>query len=158
MRQLSLCVTVLVLCSPLPAQEKISLTWYDVTALGVDGKGWTDTKTPFDRLPSRAEKLVPEAVWVRSMNSAGLRVSFATDSTIIVVRWKLRHPSISSPYLSSMSVAGLDLYLREGDSWRWAATKPPESFPETTETFLRDLSPRRREYLLYLPSYNGGKK
>jgi len=158
MRQLLICGLVLLLYTSLPAQEKILLTWYDAAALGVDGRGWTDTKTPFDRLPSRAEKLVPEAVWLRSMNSAGLRVSFATDSTIIVVRWKLRHPSISSPYLSSMSVAGLDLYLREGDKWRWAATKPPKVFPETTETFLRDLSPELREYLLYLPSYNGVEK
>ena len=158
MRQLSIFILLLLFCPSLPAQEKILLTWYDVTALGVDGRGWTDTKTPFDRLPSRAEKLVPEAVWLRSMNSAGLRVSFATDSTTIVLRWKLRHPSITSPYLSSMSVAGLDLYLREGDKWRWAATKPPKAFPETTETFLRGLSPDLREYLLYLPSYNGVEK
>src|SRR5690348_15268552 len=83
MRQLLVCVLVLLFCNSLFAQEKVLLTWYDVTALGVDGKGWTDTKTPFDRLPSRAEKLVPEAVWARSMNSAGLRVSFATDSPMI---------------------------------------------------------------------------
>lgn len=115
MRKLNICILVLIFCSTLQGQEKVLLTWYDATVLGIDGKGWTDTKTPFDRLLGKAEKLVPEAVWLRSMNSAGLRVSFATDSTMIVVRWKLRHPSITSPYLSSMSVAGLDLYLREGE-------------------------------------------
>ena len=141
MKQTLIFLLILIFCASASAQEKILLTWYDATTLGIDGKGWTDTNTPFDRFPSRAEKLVPDAVWKRSLNSAGLRVTFATDSTMIVIRWKLRHPSISSPYLSSMSVAGLDLYLREGEKWQWAATKPPKVFPETTETFLRGLSP-----------------
>ena len=158
MKQLLSFLLILIFCAAVSAQEKILLTWYNATALGVGGKGWTDTKTPFDRLPSRAERQVPEAVWQRSLNSAGLRITFATDSTMIVIRWKLRHPSISSPYLSSMSIAGLDLYVREGEKWQWAATKPPKVFPETTETFLRDLSPTLREYLLYLPSYNGIEK
>lgn len=129
-----------------------------MTTLGIEGKGWTDTKTPFDRLPEKAEKLVPERVWARSMNSAGMSVTFDTNSPTIVIRWKLRHPSITSPYLSSMSVAGLDLYLREGNKWLWAAAKPPKAFPETTETFLKDLSLELREYLLYLPIYNGVEK
>jgi hypothetical protein len=128
------------------AQEKIELTWYNAAELGVNGKGWTDTNTPFDRLPKYAEKKVPEAVWQRGLNSAGMSVSFATDAPMVVIRWKVRHPSISSPYLSSMSVAGLDLYVREGDRWLWAAAKTPNAArkpgappgpPDTTETFLR---------------------
>jgi len=57
-----------------------------------------------------------------------------------------------------MSVAGRDLYVRQGEKWFGAATKPPKSYPETTETFLRNLSPELREYLLYLPIYNGVEK
>jgi len=158
MRILPICFFILLFSFSSSAQERLLLTWYDATVLGIQGKGWTDTKTPFDRLPVKAEKLVPEGVWARSLNSAGLHVSFATNSPIIVVRWRLRNPSISSPYLSSMSVAGLDLYVRQGDKWFWAATKPPKSYPETTETFLRNLSPELREYLLYLPIYNGVEK
>lgn len=158
MRKLSIFVLILFCSVSLSAQERLLLTWYDAAAIGVEGKGWTDTKTPFDRLPVKAEKLVPEGVWARSLNSAGLHITFATNSPIIVIRWKLRHPAISSPYLSSMSVAGLDLYVRRGDKWFWAATKPPKSYPETTETFLRNLSPELREYMLYLPIYNGVEK
>ena len=143
------------------SQEKIELTWYDATAIGIEGRGWTDTKTPYDRFPGKAEGKIPEGVWARSLNSAGMSVSFATDSDIIVVRWKVRNPSITSPYLSSMSVAGLDLYVRENDRWMWAATKtprPPNVQPETTETFLRGLPKKLREFRLYLPSYNGVEK
>ena len=158
MQKLTIVVLVLFFSISISAQERLLLTWYDATVLGIQGKGWTDTKTPFDRLPGRAEKLVPEGVWARSLNSAGLHLTFATNSPIIVIRWRLRNPSISSPYLSSMSVAGLDLYVRRGDKWLWAATKPPKSYPETTETFLRNLSPELREYMLYLPIYNGVEK
>jgi lysophospholipase L1-like esterase len=140
------------------AQEKIEVTWYDATVLGIEGKGFVDTKTPYDRLPSKAEKTVPEGVWKRSMNSAGMSVTFATDAPMIVVKWRLRNPSISSPYLSSMSVAGLDLYVRESGKWMWAATKAPQRFPDSTHTFLRGLSKELREYKLYLPIYNGVEK
>jgi len=157
-RHFTICLLVLVFAGSFSAQEKIEVTWYDAGALGVDGRGWTDTKTPYDRLPARAEKLVPSGVWLRSSNSAGMSISFATNATTIIVRWKLRHPSISTPYLSAMSVAGLDLYINEGGQWRWAATKPPKIFPETTETFLRGLTPELREFKLYLPSYNGVEK
>lgn len=139
----------------------MELTWYDAAAVGIDGRGWTDTKTPYDRFPPKAEGKVPEGVWTRSLNSAGMSVSFATDSDIIVIRWKVRNPSIYTPYLSSMSVAGLDLYVRENDKWMWAATKtprPPTVQPETTETFLRGLPKKLREFRLYLPSYNGVEK
>lgn len=140
------------------AQEKTEVTWYDAVELGIEGRGFSDTRTPYDRLPGKAQKLVPEGVWMRSQNSAGMSVSFATDAEMIVVRWTLRHPSISTPYLSSMGVAGLDLYVRSGNKWMWAATKPPIKFPETTQTFLRGLPRELREYKLYLPSYNGVEK
>jgi len=140
------------------AQEKTEVTWYDAVEFGIQGKGFPDTKSPYDRLPQKAEKLVPEGVWARSLNSAGMSVSFATDADMIVVRWTLRSPSIQTPYLSSMSVAGLDLYVRSGNKWMWAATKTPTKFPETTQTFLRGMSRELREYRLYLPSYNGVAK
>ena len=142
----------------LVSQERIEVTWYDAVDLGIEGRGFSDTNTPYDRLPRKAEKLVPEGVWKRSLNSAGMTVAFATDASTIIVRWKLRNPSISTPYLSSMSVAGIDLYVRHNDKWMWAATKPPNKFPETTQTFLRGMTRELREFRLYLPSYNGVEK
>lgn len=34
-----------------------AVLWYDFRHLNVEDKGWADTKTPYDRLPSSAEKL-----------------------------------------------------------------------------------------------------
>ncbi|MFV0390043.1 MAG: SGNH/GDSL hydrolase family protein [Pyrinomonadaceae bacterium] len=143
------------------AQEKVELTWYNAVDLGIDGRGWEDPKAPFDRLPDKAKGKVSKDVWSRALNSAGLNVSFATDSEMIVVRWKLRHPSIYGATLSPLSVGGLDLYLRENNKWYWAAAKspkPPSVQPESIETFLRGLPKELLEFRMYLPSYNGLEK
>lgn len=161
MKQITIFILILVFSVSLFAQEKIEMSWFNAAEIGIEGRGWADTKTPYDRFPPKAEAKVPKGVWDRSLNSAGMNVSFATDSDIIVIRWKLRHPSINTPYLSSMSVAGLDLYVRENDKWLWAATKTPRPIavaPENTETFLRGLPKKLREFRLYLPSYNGVEK
>src|SRR5262245_41232037 len=59
-----------------PAKEKAKpeLTWHAVSPDDVVGKGWKDTKAPFDRLPARAEKIVRPPVWELSRHSAGLYV------------------------------------------------------------------------------------
>ncbi len=37
--------------------------WYDCKDLVVEGKGWTDTKAFYDRLPAKAEGVVTSSVW-----------------------------------------------------------------------------------------------
>ncbi len=148
-------------------QQTVEMTWHNAADIGIGGKGWpnSETKTPFDRLPSKAQKPVSKELWERSINSAGLSVTFSTDASRIDVRWRLRHPSISTPVLSASSVAGMDLYVREGGRWTWAAVKPPNmtrpagspvGTPHVTEVaFVQSLSKAQREFRLYLPLYNG---
>src|SRR5258705_10559468 len=38
-----------------PQKPEDGTNWYDILTLGLDGKGWTSTKHPFDRLPLDAE-------------------------------------------------------------------------------------------------------
>ena len=63
--------------------------WYDLRLLDVEGRGWTDTKAFYDRLPAKAEGVVREAVWNLSRHSAGLCARLATDVTTIHARWSL---------------------------------------------------------------------
>ena len=67
------------------------LRWRDIREFGVEGRGWTDTKAFYDRLPARAEGVVRPAVWSLSHHSAGMCVRFTTDATAIHV------PAASSP-------------------------------------------------------------
>src|SRR5205814_5462629 len=69
-----------------------ALQWHDARDLTVEGKGWPDTKSFYDRWPARAEQIVRTNVWNLGHDSAGLCVRFVTDATGISVNWTLRKP------------------------------------------------------------------
>lgn len=73
-----------------PAQAKVDgdgkTLWYDIQLLPIEGQGWSDTKSDYDRLPAKAESVVRDAVWNLSRHSAGISVRFITDATTIRTR------------------------------------------------------------------------
>ncbi len=129
--------------------------WYDVRQFGVEGQGWTEVAAPYDRLPEKALGVVRDAVWNLSRDSAGMAVRFVTDATAIQARWTLTKANLAMPHMPATGVSGLDLYAKDEQGiWRWVANGRPAG--QTTTTMLADgLKPGRREYLLYLPLYNG---
>jgi hypothetical protein len=75
--------------SPLLAQTAVpapELDWVDAKKLAVEGLGFKDVKSPYDRLPGRAEGVVPPAVWNLSRDSAGAMVRFSAATTAIHAR------------------------------------------------------------------------
>lgn len=135
--------------------------WYDGHNLTVEGRGWADTEQFFDRLPGRAKGVVPERVWELARHSAGLAVRFRTDSARIAARWTLTSAELAMPHMPATGVSGLDLYVRDGGRWRWIGNGRPSA--KTTQALLAQGIPategrgesRFRDYLLYLPLYNG---
>jgi len=133
-----------------------AIRWADIRPLGVEGRGWDDTKHFYDRLPARAEGLVRKPVWDLSQNSAGLCVRFVTDATKIRARWAVTDPWLYLPNITAIGKSGLDLYVRTDQGWHWLAVGQPTA--QTNEvTLVENLIPGKREYLLYLPLYNGTK-
>jgi len=88
-------------------------TWVAAQDLLVEGRGWTDTAAPFDRLPARVKDLVPAQVWVLSHDSAGIVVRFVTDSRSIEVRWTLTDAQLAMPHMPATGVSGIDCYARD---------------------------------------------
>ena len=134
-----------------------SVKWHDVTTWGVEGRLWGDEERVrwFDRFPAAAEKTVPENVWNLSRDSAGMAVRFATDAQAIRVRMKLLKANLAMPHMPATGVSGLDLYARDdAGAWRWVAATKPEK-QEFEADLIAGLAPGRREYLAYLPLYNG---
>ena len=120
----------------------------------MEGKGWTKTTHPYDRLPAEAEGVVRPPVWNLAKDSAGLRYRFVTDADTVRARWKVRKPNLALPHMPATGVSGLDLYVRAGDKWHWIGVGRPEH--EVNETTLaQGLRREKREYILYLPLYNG---
>jgi len=135
--------------------QDVPTHWQDVRDLTIEGKGWTDTKVFFDRLPAKAEGVVRGEVWNLSRDSAGLCVRFTTDATTISARWSLTSTRLAMPHMPATGVSGLDLYVRSAAGWRWLAVGQPERARDNTAVLAKGLPPGRREYLLYLPLYNG---
>jgi hypothetical protein len=136
------------------ADEGTDSLWYDLRLLDVEGKGWTDTKAFYDRLPGKAEGVVREPVWNLSRQSAGLCARFVTDATVLSARWTLTSASLAMPHMPATGVSGLDLYVKAEGRWRWLACGFPKE--QTTSSALVSALPEgKREFLLYMPLYNG---
>jgi lysophospholipase L1-like esterase len=130
--------------------------WSDIRQFGVEGRGWNDTKDFYDRLPARAEGVVRKPVWDLSRNSAGIYVRFVSDATSFRARWALTDPWLYQPNATAICVSGLDLYVKTGKGWHWLAVGIPQRQTNDVE-LVKDLIPGKREYMLYLPLYNGTK-
>jgi len=137
-----------------PDQDGSTL-WYDACGLTIEGQGWSETKSAYDRLPGKAEGMVRPAVWNLSRHSAGIAVRFTTDAPAIHARWTLTSANLAMPHMPATGVSGLDLYVRDRERhWRWLANGKPAG-KTNTATLVRGLPQRPRDYLLYLPLYNG---
>ena len=134
------------------------LRWVDGDALDVEGRAFEDRSSPWDRLPAKAESIVRPPVWGNSRQSAGIAIRFISDSPTIGARWHLTSDRLAMPHMPATGVSGVDLYVRmEGPSgpiWRWVANGRPSAV-ENERILVSDLPAVSRDWLLYLPLYNG---
>ena len=152
---------MLILCGALvgcAATLRSQLTWLDARKLLVEGQAFAKTAAPFDRLPARAEKTVRKPVWRLSRNSAGILIRFRSDATSLRVRWSLTDKQLAMPHMPASGVSGVDLYVKHEGAWRWLANGRPTRFPDNEARMFSGLKAEPREFLLYLPLYNGVSK
>lgn len=135
-------------------KQESAIAWRDIRELAIEGQGWKETKAPFDRLPAKAEGKVRAAVWGLSRDSAGLCVRFTSDSPAIHCRWTVLKSNLALPHMPATGVSGVDLYVNTDRGWHWLSTGRPTQ-PTNAAALVSGLSKQRREYLLYLPLYNG---
>jgi len=132
------------------------IIWRDLESWGVEGKGWDDTLRYYDRLPGKAQGVVPEAVWNLSHSATGLCAFFSSDSPRIHARWQLQTEQYGETNFNVASFSGLDLYANDRGTWRWAGAPRHDAItsrsPETT--LVDRLEPIERSYLVYLPLRN----
>jgi hypothetical protein len=135
-----------------PAPE---LDWVDAKKLTVEGLGFKDVKSPYDRLPGRAEGAVPAPVWNLSRDSAGALVRFTAAATEIRARWTVINKNLAGANITAIASSGLDLYARtDAGKWRWLGFGQP-TFPDSTATLVTGIPPTEREFMVYLPLRNG---
>ena len=151
------CITIFVLSNVVcvsAATPDSQIVWHDCKDIGVEGKGWADTLSFYDRLPAKAHGKAPESVWELSHHSAGLCVRFTTDAASIQVRWTLLNAELAMPHMPATGISGVDLYAKNAEGqWRFVGNGRPSG---VSNAAAFPVSPGN-QYLLYLPLYNGVK-
>ena len=136
-------------------QPEAKHEWYDVKDMGVEGKGWTEMKSYYDRLPAKAEGVVRDVVWQLSRQPAGLCASFETDATQIRARWELESAGLTHPRSPQVAFSGLDLYAMDpAGRWRWAGAAPDVGSQTPEQVLLESIAPGLHRYRVYLPLAN----
>jgi len=146
--------TVLFLLVALASAPLRAQVFTDASAFPVYGKASEATKTRYQRLPASLEGVSRENLWYLGTQSAGLYIRFRSNSTSIHAHWV----STYKAWLNNMNptgVRGLDLYTLVDGKWRYAGSGKPSWEKESTACLLRNMEPGWREYMLYLPLYDG---
>jgi len=152
--------TPVAVVSPGPQQTRpLEFDWYDAkTALTIEGQGFGDLMSTFDRLPARALGVVRDEVWDFSHDAAGIAVRFISDTREIRARWTLTNTRVPAANMTPIAASGLDLYVRSDHiNWHWLGVGRPSWSPISSDILISQMPPGVREYLLYLPLCNGVK-
>lgn len=150
-------LSCLLLFSQAP-KEPVKIEWQEAAKIGLENQGWKETLAPYDRLPAELEKKARPPVWGLSRNSAGLACRFVSNSSQIHAKWTLTSTNLALPHMPATGVSGLDLYMKDDKGeWRWLANGRPTA-QSNQATLVSSMGDQKREYLLYLPLYNGVKE
>ena len=146
---------------PAGAADGSSVVWhspFETSFPTVSGQAWpAELAGTYVRLPERVYGVVPGGVWSHSRSSAGLSVSFHTNSPEIIVRYGVKG-RLAMVHMAATGVSGVDLYATDADGRiRWCA--PDFSFRDTIVyryalTYEKCRKERGYNFTLSLPLYN----
>ena len=131
---------------------------FETTFPTVSGQAWpAELAGTYVRLPERAHGNVSGGVWHNSRMSAGLSVSFYSNSPDITVRYGVKR-GFSLAHMPATGVSGVDLYATDADGRiRWCS--PQYSFRDTVTyhynvTYEKCRREHGYDFTLCLPLFN----
>ncbi|MCC6422776.1 MAG: SGNH/GDSL hydrolase family protein [Phycisphaerales bacterium] len=133
------------------------MRWINLFDIGLEGRGWhgADSAHPYERLPARAKSQVEAVVWELAGHSSGLCARFKTDSSRLEIKWKLRFPLRTTPHMARVAETGFDLYVQRGDGLDLIGVCGAVDQLENQASLAANLTRQPRQFLTYLPLYNG---
>ena len=130
------------------------LTYYDASCFPLLGKATQDTGARYERLPNSLKNISRPPLWNLSRNSAGMAIRFRSNSTRIALKWENLFNNHMN-HMTDVGIKGLDLYCWEGNGqWRFVNSARPTGKTNQV-TVIANMQPKEREYMLYLPLYDG---
>lgn len=133
------------------------LVWHDPREWGLEGRVLPDQERLrfYDRLPASAADRVRKPVWDLSRHSTGMAIRFKSNASQLVVRYAVSSEKLAMPHMPATGASGVDLYARNAQGkWQWVNVSKPTS-KETSAILGNRMPAAEREWMLYLPLYNG---
>ncbi|GAO44080.1 SGNH/GDSL hydrolase family protein [Flavihumibacter petaseus] len=144
-------VTPLFLLFLLPGLAQVR--FYDAVDFPLLGKINDSTETRYERLPASLKGISRQPVWELGKNTSGLALRFRTNSTSIAAKWKVLN-DYSMNHMTATGIKGLDLYAWTNGKWQFVNSARPGG-KSNQQTIISHMAAGEREYLLYLPLYDG---
>lgn len=132
------------------------MTAHDASAFPVIGTLAPDASKAYSRLPDAMADTVRPELRDLGYNSAGLAIRFRSDAEAIGAQWRSLK-MFNMNHMTPTGIRGVDLYVLQDDStWTTVGSGRPAMREHTTRSLIMPDMPRRmREYMLYLPLYDG---
>lgn len=132
-----------------------SLKYITIDSLMIIGQGFDQSIVKYGRLPKSMESDFRPELKFLATNSAGIAVRFRSNSSTISIKWKLIH-NYNMDHMAATAVRGVDLYTYLDDRWHYIGTaRPKSSGKENMSSVISNMTAQNREYLVYLPLYDG---
>ncbi|PKO96749.1 MAG: hydrolase [Bacteroidetes bacterium HGW-Bacteroidetes-7] len=144
---------LMIISSAAVAKKQEEMKFISVDSLMLMGKGFEQSIVKYGRLPKVLEGEFRKELISLGSNSSGLAVRFSTNSAAIAARWKVTG-NVSFNHMASTGIKGLDLYVLEGSKWLYVGTARPSGV-ESFSVFIKNMTKQNREYIAYLPLYDG---
>lgn len=145
------CISIMLL---LVCHIHAQLIYHDASNFPLLGKATAAMGARYERFPDSLKNISRAPLWNLSRNSAGMAIRFRSNSTTIAAKWVPLFNSRMN-HMTDTGVKGLDLYcLQENGDWRFVNSARPKGKTNQT-TIIKNMRPEEREYMLYLPLYDG---
>ena len=103
-------------------------------------------------MPQRYQESLRKDVWELSENSAGVSISFKTNSSELSVKWTIKL-DFSMNHMSDVGIKGIDLYYKYNGRWNYLISGIPSGKKNKTSLF-KGFSDETREYRIHFPLYD----
>lgn len=129
------------------------IRYYDAKDFPLIGKISDSTETRYERLPASLKDACRKPVWELGKNTSGLAIRFRSNSTTIAAKWEVLNDYYMN-HMTATGIKGLDLYAWTNGKWQFVNSARP-SGKSNQQIIISNMLASEREYLLYLPLYDG---
>lgn len=148
-------LTLMLACTCLVCSAK-NLVYHDARQFPVLGtvvlveEGYT--RFP-DSLKNQVER---ELLYTLGTNTAGMAIRFSSDATALSAKW-VSTLELEMNHMTPVGIRGLDLYtLDDNSEWTFVSSVRPTCNKKASQySIVSGMERKMREYLLYLPLYDG---